>query len=121
VKNYRDALMDFQHKIGTEPYLDLYDCASDLPCYCHRWIVENEINSKGLIEEYLKISSRFSLRKDGVELTMFSVTEEDAHAGLWLEVAAEKGLTIIPTHSKHRGRYKCWMILQHTPDKKIKA
>ncbi len=93
-------------------FYDLLDCNSDLPCYCMRYTVGNEINTKELIEKYLKVTKDYSQVIEDVELTMFSLTEKDAHHELWLEVAAEQGLIVIETRSRQRGRYKCWMILQ---------
>ncbi len=107
------SLVAFQRKYCKDrPVWDgLDDSNGDIPCYCNRYSVIDSINTKKKIELYLQVAEKEAAEWK-VELVMFSVTEKDKHHKLWLEVATEQGLVVVETHSKHEGRYKCWMILK---------
>lgn len=112
------SLADFADKVGMSLY-DLTYRSNDLPCYLLRFSVEDEINTRPLIKEYIKLALEYLKEDEGNEFAaLFSITTKDRHYRKWLNIAKEEGYQIIPAISRH-GPYKCWSII--VPRRKLKA
>jgi len=96
-----------------------YMRASDdhLPCFAHRWSVNDHINSEKAIKEYIKVATE----NDDNDVIVFSVTERDKCWKAWADFAKAHPRTfkVVEGGSIH-GKYMCRMYIYTKPPAKRK-
>lgn len=88
-----------------------------LPCFAHRWTVNDNVNTPALIEAYVKLAS---LRDDN-DVLVFSVTERDYCWDAWKAYAKAhpRMFKVVEGGSIH-GKYTCRMYIYTKPAKQRK-
>lgn len=88
-----------------------------LPCFAHRFLVTNRVNTPALIKEYIKHASADTDN----DVIVFSVTERDICWNVWKEFAKAHPRTfkVVEGGSIH-GKYMCRMYIYTKPANKRK-
>lgn len=101
----------FADKISDGEFYPLDDEYS-IPCYGVRFSVENCINTKELILQYMELAKAHAFKDGKSRMTIFSVTQRDKHHKLWLETVKDMpNVYVLKVKSRHAD-YWCWMIVQ---------
>lgn len=88
-----------------------------LPCFAHRWAVNDKVNTYDLIRAYIKLASK----RDHNDVLVFSVTERDKCWDVWkaFALAHPKTFKVVEGGSIH-GKYMCRMYIYTKPPTKRK-
>ena len=86
--------------------------ADHLPCFAHRWSVNDWVNTPELIEAYINLAAK----RDHNDVLVFSVTERDACWDVWKQYAKDnkRVFKVVEGGSIH-GRYLCRMYIYVKP------
>lgn len=90
---------------------------ADLPCFAHRWSVQEDMNTDEIITAYVMYASE----RDNNDVIVFSVTERDKCWKTWAEYAKAHPRTfkVVQGGSIH-GNYQCRMYIYTKPKSKRK-
>lgn len=88
-----------------------------LPCFAHRWAVNDAVNTPERIQAYIKLAS---IRDDN-DVLVFSVTQQDGCWKTWMEYAKAHPRTfkVVEGGSIH-DKYMCRMYIYTKPAKQRK-
>ena len=111
---------EFAQKYGYE-YRGYYDYITNnddhLPCFAHRWTVNDNINSEKAIKDIIQVARD----NDNNDVIVFSVTERDKGWDEWKKFAKKHPRTfkVVEGGSIH-GKYMCRMYIYTKPASKRK-
>lgn len=110
------TLAEFAAKIRLRVY-NLKSREDHLPCFAHRWLVPDAVDTPALIKQYLQVASE----NDDNDVLVFSVTECDECWGVWVAYARAHPRTfkVVEGGSIH-GQYMCRMYIYTKPAAKRK-
>jgi hypothetical protein len=108
---------EFAIKYGFHSTYYLRQSDDHLPCFAHRWSVNDNIKTEKAITEYIQVATD----NDDNDVIVFSVTENDKGWNAWKAYAKKypRKFKVVEGGSIH-GKYLCRMYIYTKPPKKRK-